>query len=126
MVATAAVRGVADDRGDGGNGLLNGARAVGDSESSGLGDGVSVVVVDDRGRLRAVGGVGGNDLSDVGDVAVGRGAGGEGKSSSEELHFDGCLKCPERLYTMYAVYMYSWGGSAGYREKAGEKCALVV
>lgn len=43
---------------------------------------------DDSGS-RAVGGVGRDDLGDVGDVLVGHGAGGEGKDSSGELHFDG-------------------------------------
>lgn len=46
----------------------------------------------DDSRTRAVGGVGRDDLSDVGDVLVGHGAGGgEDKGGSGELHFDGFL-----------------------------------
>lgn len=43
---------------------------------------------------RAEGGQGRDDLGDVGDVLVGRGASGEGEDGgSGELHFDWLLGC---------------------------------
>jgi len=55
-----------------------------------LGDGVSLAVVGDGGRGRAVSGVGSHDLGGVRDVAgPGKGASGSGKNGDGgELHFD--------------------------------------
>ena len=57
-----------------------------------LRDRVGLSAVGQGSGTRAVGLVGGNDLSGVGDVTAegvrGRDAGGEGKGSSEGLHLD--------------------------------------
>lgn len=55
---------VAVDGRSGDNGLLDGAAAgaVGDGDDGGLGDGDGVVTVSDGGGVRAVGGVGSDDL----------------------------------------------------------------
>lgn len=84
---------VADDAGGRVDRLADGARAVGDGECGGLGHGIGLTTVSDLGSSRAVGGVGGNDLSgvcNVGSIAVrGLGASGQSNSSSDgELHFD--------------------------------------
>jgi len=75
--------------------LGDGAGAVGDGEGGGLGDSVGLAAVSDLGRLGAVGGVGGHDLSNVGRsggvlVGIGVGASNEGEGSGDdgELHFD--------------------------------------
>lgn len=84
--------GVAHNLGGGLDGLGDGARAVGDGDGAGLGDGVGLVTVGDLGGLRAVGGVLVNDLGDDSDVAsvAGGGASGSGEDSSDsELHLDG-------------------------------------
>lgn len=75
----------------GDDGLGDGARAVGDGQGGGLSDGVGLVAVGDLSGLRAVGDVGGDDLSDDGHVAVGVGRdAGNGKSGDGgELHLDG-------------------------------------
>ena len=84
------VPGGADDRGDGGDGLVDGAGvAVGDGQGGGLGDGVGDVAVGDLGRRGAEGGDGRDGLGDVAHdlAAVGRNTGGEGEDG-RELHFD--------------------------------------
>lgn len=62
-------------------------------EEAYLRDSVGLAAVGELSSSRAVGGVGGDDLSNVGDVAGGvRGLGtsGEGSDSGNgELHFDG-------------------------------------
>lgn len=77
----------------GGDGLLDGARAVGDGDDTGLGDGDGLVTVGDLGGLGAVGGVALDNLSDDNGtvLAVGGSArdGGEKGSSDRELHLDG-------------------------------------
>ena len=47
----------------------DGARAVGDGEGGGLGDGVGLAVVDQSGGLRAVGGQSSDDLGNVGGLS---------------------------------------------------------
>lgn len=84
---------VADLVGLGHDGLLDGARAVGDGDDTGLGDGDGLVTVGDLSGLGAVGGVALDDLSDDDGtvLAVGvraRDGGNEG-SSDRELHLDG-------------------------------------
>lgn len=82
--------GAADDNWGHVDWLGDGARAVGDGEGGGLSDGVGLVVVGQGGGLRAVGGVLGEDLSDVGDVAVGSDGGheGSGDGGGGELHLE--------------------------------------
>jgi len=81
-------------RSGGVDGLGDCARAVGDGQGGGLGDGVGLAVVGDLSRGRADRGVGGHNLRDIGrgsgGVAVTSGsAGDEGSSSSDsEAHFD--------------------------------------
>lgn len=78
--------------------MLEGARAVSDSEGGGLSDDNGRVVDNDRGGSRAVGGEGGDDLSRGGDnvggdggnvreVTSGSGSASKGKSTSSVLHF---------------------------------------
>lgn len=70
--------------------------AVGDGEGGGLRDGVGLAGVGDLGGLRAVGGVGGDDLSHVGGASAvlggDRGGGNASQSGggdgSSETHFD--------------------------------------
>jgi len=71
----------------------DGARAVSDGEGGGLGDVVSLAVVDQRRGGRAVSGDGGNDISHVGDVVTGHDGGGasKGSESNDGLHFDGLV-----------------------------------
>lgn len=71
--------------------LCDSARAVGDGQGGGLSDCVGLVVEGHGSGLRAVGGVGGVNLSDIGDVAVGSDSGheGSGDGSVRELHLDG-------------------------------------
>jgi hypothetical protein len=52
----------------------DGARAVGDGEGGGLGDGVGLAVVHESGRLRAVGGQSSDDLCNVGGLSRGGGS----------------------------------------------------
>ena len=83
---------LADNGGGGDHGLGDGARAVGDGDLGGRGDGVGLVTVDDLGGLRAVGNVAGDDLGgDSAVVAVGESAGGGSQESSSDgvLHLDG-------------------------------------
>lgn len=72
--------------------LGDGARALGDGQSGGLGDGVSLVTVDNLGGRRAVGGVGSDNLGGVDDS--GRSTGSESGRGGDggELHFDGIKK----------------------------------
>lgn len=85
---------VALDHGRGDDWLGDSAGAVSDGQGGGRGDGVGLVTVGDDSSGRAVGGVGRDDLSDVGDVLVSQGAGGgEDKGGSGELHFDGFGVC---------------------------------
>lgn len=89
------VGGGAGDRGVGGDGLGQGARAVGDRQGGGLGDRVGLAVVGQGGGLRAVGSQGSDDLGGVGHVAS-RDGGGQGEDGSDrELHFDGVGFCRE-------------------------------
>jgi len=74
------------------DGLLDGARAVGDGDDTGLGDGDGLVTVGDLSGSRAVGGVALDNLSDDDGtvLAVGvraRDGGNEG-SSDRELHLE--------------------------------------
>jgi hypothetical protein len=88
-----------DARGDGGNvdGLGQSARAVGDGQAGGLGDGVGDISVNNLSCGRAVGDIGSDDLGGVlsstvgGAVVGGRDTGHEGSGSSEEreTHVDG-------------------------------------
>jgi len=61
----------ASSRSDGGVSLGTGARAVGDGQSGSLGDGIRLVVFDDRSSIRAVGGVGSDNLSGSEVCAIG-------------------------------------------------------
>lgn len=83
--------GVADNDWGNRDWLGDGARAVGDGEGGGLSDGVGLAVEGQGGGLWAVGGVGGVDLSDPGDVAGGSSGGHEGGGNGGvgELHVDG-------------------------------------
>jgi len=83
----------ADGLSNGGVGLGASARAVGDGQSGGLGDGVSLVVLNNGGWQRAVGGVGSDDLNggEGGSLVATRKSGsgeGSGSEDSGELHFD--------------------------------------
>jgi hypothetical protein len=74
--------------------LGDGARAVGDGQSSSLSDRVGVASLSEGGGARAVGSVGSDDLGGgvVGAVAIGVGRhdrGGESNNSNGETHFDG-------------------------------------
>jgi hypothetical protein len=71
--------------------LGDSARAVGDCQGGGLSDGVGLVIEGQGSGLWAVGGVGGVDLSNIGNVAVGSDSGheGSGDGSVRELHLDG-------------------------------------
>jgi hypothetical protein len=73
--------------------LGDGARAVGDGQGGGLGDGVGLGAVDDLGGTRAVGHDlvdGGGGVGHVAVVASGSDAdGGDGKGGDGELHLDG-------------------------------------
>jgi hypothetical protein len=85
---------VADGVGLGLDGLLDGARAVGDGDDTGLGDGDGLVTVHDLGGSRAVGGVALDDLGDDNGTVlavVGGSArdGGEEGSGDRVLHLDG-------------------------------------
>lgn len=84
---------VADLVGLGLDGLLDGARAVGDGDDAGAGDGDGLVTVNDLGGSRAVGGVALDDLGDDNGtvLAVGGSArdGGEEGSGDRVLHLDG-------------------------------------
>jgi hypothetical protein len=75
------------------DGLLDGARAVGDGDDTGGGDGDGLVTVNDLGGSRAVGGVALDDLGDDNGtvLAVGGSArdGGEEGSGDRVLHLDG-------------------------------------
>ena len=75
------------------DGLLDGARAVGDGDDTGRGDGDGLVTVNDLGGSRAVGGVALDDLGDDNGtvLAVGGSArdGGEEGSGDRVLHLDG-------------------------------------
>lgn len=71
-----------------------GARAVGNGQSTGISDRVCLAVVGDLGRLRTVGGVGRENLSDIGCGSGGilsRDANGEssGGSNGRETHVSG-------------------------------------
>ena len=79
--------------GEAGDGARDGARAVGDGQSGGLGDGVSLVIDDHLGRTGAVGGERGDNLSGPGDVGrvgtrVDHAGGGKAnqRCNSESLH----------------------------------------
>lgn len=65
------------------------ARAVGDGEGGGLSDGVGLVAVGESGRLRAVGGDGGEDLSGVDHGREDRLCGLDGVGDSERAVGDG-------------------------------------
>lgn len=90
----------AGSRGSGGNGsggarcqrLGDGARAVGDGQRGSLRDGVSLVIVDQRSGLGAVGGKGSDDLGgvDLGAVGGSRNTSHEGGGGSDdgETHLD--------------------------------------
>jgi hypothetical protein len=76
------------------DGLLDGARAVGDGDDTGLGDGDGLVTVGDLGGSRAVGGVALDNLGDdngtvLAVVGVGARDGGNKGSGDRELHLDG-------------------------------------
>lgn len=73
--------------------LGDSARAVSDGQGGGLSDGVGLVIEGQGSGLWAVGGVGGVDLSDIGDVAVGSDGShkGGGDGSVRELHLDGWI-----------------------------------
>lgn len=73
------------------NWLGDGAWAVRDGEGGGLGDGVGDTVEAQGGWAWAVSGVGGVDLSNIGDVAGGSDGGHEGSGDGgvRELHLDG-------------------------------------
>jgi len=68
--------------------------------------------VGERGGIWAVGGVGGDDLSHIGDIAVGAGsdAGHERDNGSEdfETHLDGCWVRYTKMYS-------DVGGKVGLR-----------
>jgi len=74
------------------DGLLDGARAVGDGDDTGLGDGDGLVTVGDLSGLGAVGGVALDNLSDddgtVTVVGVRARDGGSEDSSDRELHLE--------------------------------------
>lgn len=81
------------------------ARAVGDGQGGGLGDGVGLVTVGEGGRTGAVGGESLNDLGggDSGTVAAVRDSldsgSHEGADSDEtSSHFDCWLGCDERKW----------------------------
>jgi len=73
-----------------GDWLGDGAVAGGDGEGGGLSDGVGLVVEGQGGGLRAVGGVVGDDLGDIGDVAESSDGGheGSGDGGGGELHLE--------------------------------------
>jgi len=76
--------------------LGDSARAIGDCQGGGRGDGVGRAAVGDGGRARAVRRVGGHNLGGVGDIRVGLRTSEDGGSSdgSGELHCGGI-----RLFT---------------------------
>lgn len=86
LLSTLILRRAGGLRGVGGlDGLADSARAVGDGEGGGLGDGVGLVAVGEGRGSRAVGGELGHDLSGVDDTAGGVGpVHVVGLSSSEE------------------------------------------
>lgn len=92
---------VADDSAGGDHGLGDGARAVGDGQSGGLGDRVGLGTLGDLGGLRAVGDVDVNDLGDDGAVVVstshGASGGGGDDSSDGVLHLVGVGRITRKL-----------------------------